>query len=1317
MKKLTKLLSIFVMASVVGTGVAGMAACNSDEDTHTHHYSYTDNGDGKTHTATCDNGDSTITDQLHVDGDKNNVCDNCGGEITSGSTVEQGTVTNVGITAKNDKVNVEGTLILTATVTVTGNATTDVTWSSADEAIATVSDGVVTGVAKGKVTITATSAYDNTKSATYDIEVIAKGEVIPPKPVEEIPTYADLVAKENVRVQINTEAAADTLLTESDGTTAGIYVKGSDTGYEKEASIKYAEEEGVKVIKQIHDDVKGKFNVYTIVNPGSVKGEVEGVFTTKVSHIGSNGDFIVLNGNNSVNIAMSGSDSKDGADKGGSLACTYNNADGKKVEVPVSGFKFAQNEYITVYFKLNLTAGTVTVVVNDVTALNQEEVGMTAFNYLQISSSNSGQRTHTTKDIVICGAVKTLDDSKAEAEGIIEAERAKYADADYTTNVGELDAAVTAGKAAIAAATDVAGVDKAVEDCKAALKVVLKDADIEAARTAALTALTTKYSAAQFTNESLTGDDEKYNNKSAYETKISEVTEALKAVNTAAEMKTITDDADTYLEGITNAVKLTEKKAEVVEALEKYAEAKKDADPESAVNSAINTAVELQTRNLNDSVSIADANDKLTAAKAAIDAAIDRANQTLAKVVEEAFDKIGEYRADEIDDIKEAYGGAYADLIDAAKEAAKTILYDIDTDNDTTENRNLVETTRANVEAEVDRYLANYAANVAADEYKDSLADGIKNEAAWLEYADISFVDLFKEATNAGREAQSAAAKKIVDDFITALSNLKIEITLDNGEVCRVPYGTQLTLSHLHVSGFDISSATLETKDGDTVPVPAEASDALIIYNPVNVTVTDKTPIEGFKASEKWEGSTVTEATAVGDEGVVQNNNLYKLTVQPTSTYISTGVVNNSAGKQFTTATISGTTYANVINVCPVDSTGNSSAAPITITANASLKSLTIYTLGAGANGTDARSGNTYYVINDGAPQEVSGQAQAHKLENLKMGDVVKVYVSNASSSGGMLYLAKVEAEVDENKIEKTVTVNWKVESNTVTETYHYYDEIAIPEDLPQASGVITGWTYNGNAFVAGSKLPSGTTATIEATVATANLHLKLHVGDSVEPVDKYLANGETLTLDDPEAESGYKFVGWYDAAEGGTKYEVSAITPREEVYDLYAVFVVANESWVVQNKTDIADVAAGTPMVDGKLFSMQAEYALTVTTHSKTTVKPVLQDNSSNALQKGLTAELTAGTSKEVTITAKDDITLTLYVVFAQNAFNGNRKGTVQVKVGEEVKATETADRANYTLTVTLKKGEVAKLIFTNSESKNAGQIWIFGAEAVLAE
>ena len=84
MNKLTKVLSVFIIAGVIGTGAAGIAGCKKDNGTnHTHSYSYTDNADG-THNGTCGCGKAPITNEAHVDADGNKVCDKCDAAITSG---------------------------------------------------------------------------------------------------------------------------------------------------------------------------------------------------------------------------------------------------------------------------------------------------------------------------------------------------------------------------------------------------------------------------------------------------------------------------------------------------------------------------------------------------------------------------------------------------------------------------------------------------------------------------------------------------------------------------------------------------------------------------------------------------------------------------------------------------------------------------------------------------------------------------------------------------------------------------------------------------------------------------------------------------------------------------------------------------------------------------------------------------------------------------------------------------------------------------------------------------------------------------------
>ncbi len=86
MNKLTKVLSVFIIAGAIGTGVAGVAGCTK-KDNHTHAYTYTANSDGKTHNGACDCGKDPITNQNHVDENNDKKCDLCladlgGGEVS-----------------------------------------------------------------------------------------------------------------------------------------------------------------------------------------------------------------------------------------------------------------------------------------------------------------------------------------------------------------------------------------------------------------------------------------------------------------------------------------------------------------------------------------------------------------------------------------------------------------------------------------------------------------------------------------------------------------------------------------------------------------------------------------------------------------------------------------------------------------------------------------------------------------------------------------------------------------------------------------------------------------------------------------------------------------------------------------------------------------------------------------------------------------------------------------------------------------------------------------------------------------------------------
>lgn len=83
MNKLTKVLSVFIIAGAIGTGVAGVAGCTK-KDNHTHAYTYTANSDGKTHNGACDCGKDPITNQNHVDENNDKKCDLCLADLGGG---------------------------------------------------------------------------------------------------------------------------------------------------------------------------------------------------------------------------------------------------------------------------------------------------------------------------------------------------------------------------------------------------------------------------------------------------------------------------------------------------------------------------------------------------------------------------------------------------------------------------------------------------------------------------------------------------------------------------------------------------------------------------------------------------------------------------------------------------------------------------------------------------------------------------------------------------------------------------------------------------------------------------------------------------------------------------------------------------------------------------------------------------------------------------------------------------------------------------------------------------------------------------------
>ena len=86
-------------------------------------------------------------------------------------------------------------------------------------------------------------------------------------------------------------------------------------------------------------------------------------------------------------------------------------------------------------------------------------------------------------------------------------------------------------------------------------------------------------------------------------------------------------------------------------------------------------------------------------------------------------------------------------------------------------------------------------------------------------------------------------------------------------------------------------------------------------------------------------------------------------------------------------------------------------------------------------------------------------------------------------------------------------------------------------------------------------------------------------------------------------------------------------------------------------------------------------------------------------------------------TVTAKKDVTLYLYVVWANDSFNSNKTGEVfySINGGEQTKKSIAARNATWMIEVSLKTNEVLTVGATNTHADD-GKLWLFGAEAKVS-
>lgn len=427
MNKLTKLLSVFLIAGVIGTGVAGVAGCKKDKDddqtnieqpggdenkpgtggnennptTHTHTYGEegTDLGNGK-HKLVCTGcdagteGHEKIED--HKDEDNNNKCDVCD------AVIDTTLVTTVIIeTAKNTHLSMGDELTLVAKTNSSDPAKQAVTWSIVSGGDAITLDTENAKVTAGRVTETATVTLKATANA--DSNVHEELTIY----VDAITKYDDLATRGEGKTIFADKFETETTIAELPATdsfaTKGMYYKNDDGGTGSvvwsNGKLVHAPGGSKNVSLMIvpgTDAVKDIVEFYGILNPDAT-GSKWPIFTLYDSAYASNTTFK----GEMFNIVT---------DSNKKLAYRVGNG-GELIEADEEVDLKSNTDYV-VYVKYSPKTGLVTATVNDKVICQDVCIGPFNVDAIKLISSSSGDRKVTFDNIAVATSEYTLAEAK-----------------------------------------------------------------------------------------------------------------------------------------------------------------------------------------------------------------------------------------------------------------------------------------------------------------------------------------------------------------------------------------------------------------------------------------------------------------------------------------------------------------------------------------------------------------------------------------------------------------------------------------------------------------------------------------------------------------------------------------------------------------------------------------------------------------------------------------------------------------------------------------------------------------------------------------
>ncbi len=303
---------------------------------------------------------------------------------------------------------------------------------------------------------------------------VSLGTVEPgPDPIVDATTkdYATLAAQENVLIKNDFSEALTVDLFNTHGL-KGIYTN-------KAGAVSVTGGELVQAAGQ-------GANFETIIDIGPVVGGtvIEGsVKTTLVSKLGSGWKFFNLydNGTSVLNVTANKANT--------AFAYTIK---GVTTPAPAKEVTSQLDTPYTIYFKLDLSNGKLTLGINGDIIFNEVVTEIRNVSAIRLLTSDSGNRQQKIDDLVVCGTAQTLEQFKETKKAQLDK---VYTDLDkatnYTQNGEDLDTALATAKAGVDAAEDYPGIITAYNNGVESIKAV--KSDLVLAKDAAINELTTSY--------------------------------------------------------------------------------------------------------------------------------------------------------------------------------------------------------------------------------------------------------------------------------------------------------------------------------------------------------------------------------------------------------------------------------------------------------------------------------------------------------------------------------------------------------------------------------------------------------------------------------------------------------------------------------------------------------------------------------------------------------------------------------------------------------------------------------------------------------